>query len=651
MNDTSHYRADIDGLRAIAVLAVVAYHYGVTWLPGGFVGVDVFFVISGYLITSIIWRDVGAERFSIVSFYSRRIRRILPALSVILLLSLIAGYFLLSPGDYKSLGHSVSFAAIGLSNLFFYWNTGYFDQAAEMQPMLHTWSLGVEEQFYLVWPVVLIVAARTLKSRRAVVFALALVVVLGFCLSLAEMARNPKAAFYMPYARAWELAMGGLISFASRIRSPTVALASNCAGIILIALSFSVLSAEGFPGVQAILPVAGAALLLWPKVDESTSRAIAIARPVGLISYSLYLWHWPILVFYRHYASHQISQLETYVLAGLSILLAAATWRIVEVPFRYARGAASMAAIIGLAGLVSIAGIFLAASQGAAWRVPQSAALVSSLDVMWEWDCPATVELSGQSLCSFGTRWEDADRRVAVWGDSHAQHIAPLLDALDDGAAYVLLGWCLPIAGGGVIDVDIGDPSYIPACRKSYNENIALLQSHPEISQVIISGAWRERFELIRPSQSGKQSRAALFEAAMIKVVEDLLTRSRHVVILGDSPTLAEGADPACQHVETYLQRKPCIPLSAAAAEVRQKYSVTESALRSVDSQFENVVLIQPIDGMCAGLKCVTEIAGEIVYRDTSHFRRNLSGEIGAELARVIGLHRTAAVDSISRWK
>lgn len=200
------YRGDIDGLRAIAVVIVVLYHFGVPGFSGGFVGVDVFFVISGYLITSILARDALEGRSSILSFYARRVRRILPALLVVISMSLIAGYALLLPGDYESLAVSAIYSAFGGGNLFFYWNTGYFDARADTQPLLHLWSLGVEEQFYLVWP---IIACTILRFARRGAFAFTiLATIAGFALSIYILDTNPKGAFYLAHSRAWELSIG-----------------------------------------------------------------------------------------------------------------------------------------------------------------------------------------------------------------------------------------------------------------------------------------------------------------------------------------------------------------------------------------------------------------------------------------------------------
>jgi peptidoglycan/LPS O-acetylase OafA/YrhL len=215
------YRPDIDGLRSVAVLSVLFFHLGATWLPGGFIGVDVFFVISGYLITRNL--TVQIERgggLSLIDFYDRRIRRIAPAALTLLVVTLLAGYFLLMPGDYASLGKSTIYSAFGAGNLFFFWHTGYFDREASLQPLLHMWSLGVEEQFYAAWPMLLALILWIAKHRRGLTIGMiAAVSAISFVLCLQELTTSPKAAFYLPNNRAWELGVGALVVFVPTLRS------------------------------------------------------------------------------------------------------------------------------------------------------------------------------------------------------------------------------------------------------------------------------------------------------------------------------------------------------------------------------------------------------------------------------------------------
>ena len=298
------YRKDIDGLRCVAVTAVVLYHFGLS-APGGFVGVDVFFVISGYLITAQIAGDIEAQRFSLLTFYARRCKRILPALLVVCTACLLAGWFVLWPGDYKALAASVRYAAFGLANFYFLWNTGYFDQASDLLPMLHLWSLGVEEQFYFAWPALLLLALPL--GRRWLIALLLALIAISLGASINAVAADQKAAFYLPHLRAWELAIGGLLVFLPHMRLPSYAreILGAAAALLILGAIVMLTKASPFPGLSALPPVIGAALLIWHTMhggSSAVSRLLSLAPAVfvGKISYSLYLWHWPVLVLFRH---------------------------------------------------------------------------------------------------------------------------------------------------------------------------------------------------------------------------------------------------------------------------------------------------------------------------------------------------------------
>lgn len=351
------YRPDIDGLRAISVLAVVLYHYGLGPFPGGFVGVDVFFVISGFLITSIIYSDIQKGRFSLARYYERRFRRILPALVAVLITFLGLGYALLLPTDFQNLGVQSAFAAFGISNFFFWEHSEYFDVASEQQPMLHTWSLGVEEQFYIVWPLMLVAILRLARSggRLASVITLALLILGSFSLSVYQVAAQPVSAFYLLPSRAWELALGAILVFAPPLAGAAAHVAPGV-GLALIAYAVGFLNSDlPFPGSNALFPCIGAALVIWPRSTKSIT-ALPLHFPpmiwIGLISYSLYLWHWPVLVIYRLMGiGKPLSTTELWSLAGLAFVLSIVSYIVVERPFR--RGKAKRWAVIAV-GLMSM---------------------------------------------------------------------------------------------------------------------------------------------------------------------------------------------------------------------------------------------------------------------------------------------------------
>jgi peptidoglycan/LPS O-acetylase OafA/YrhL len=375
--DSHDYRPDIDGLRAVAVLAVVAYHAFPHRLPGGFVGVDVFFVISGFLITSIILRGVEAGRFSFVEFYARRVRRIFPALIVILAFCFAAGWFELWTREFRQLGKHI-FAAMGFASNFVLWKeTGYFDARAETKPLLHLWSLGIEEQFYLVWPLLVWGAYRL---RRSVAPLIVAVLLSSFALSIWWVTREPGAAFFLPLPRFWELMVGCGLAWAALHRGlpkPGVrAELLSVAGLGAIGAAMLMLRPESaFPGWWALLPTLGAMLVIAAGPETRLNKHV-LSQPavvfIGLISYPLYLWHWPILTFLRMSRLEPLSTPLRLAAVGASIGLAWLTYRFVELPIRSSRPRRLAPALCGALASVGMVGFALAWSNGLPWRFPAS---------------------------------------------------------------------------------------------------------------------------------------------------------------------------------------------------------------------------------------------------------------------------------------
>lgn len=386
LNETRTYRPEVDGLRAIAVLAVVAYHLEVAPVSGGFVGVDVFFVISGYLITSLVTRELATKRFSVLAFYDRRMRRILPALLLVIFASLVAGWVLLLPVDFRSLGYQAASAATGVSNVYFLHNTSYFDPAAGTLPLLHTWTLGVEEQFYLFWPLVALLIWRlSAGSRRATVAFLAVVILLSFGWAAYTVGVNAKIAFYMLPGRAWELALGALLAFAPALPRRWLGEGAVAVGLALIAVSvFTLDDDSAFPGLNAVPPCLGAALIVWPsRLRSVAARALGVAPAAfgGRISYSMYLWHWPLLVFFRVYANGAApTAVEAAVLFAATLVLSVLSWWLVEQPFRRRRGKEAVTVGVGVAAMAAVAGLGLLVVAGAGFpsRLPPEGQVYAS---------------------------------------------------------------------------------------------------------------------------------------------------------------------------------------------------------------------------------------------------------------------------------
>ncbi|MCE1236128.1 MAG: acyltransferase [Hyphomicrobiales bacterium] len=368
------YRPDIDGLRAVAVIPIVLYHAGVSQISGGFIGVDVFFVISGYLITSILIGDVAAGRFSIVGFWGRRIVRIFPALFAMLAAVLVFGAATLFPGDLRSLAKSAAAAAAFVSNVWFEFTTGYFGQTAETMPLLHTWSLGVEDQFYIVHPLLIAAVHRFAPARlKPILVGTALVsLALGFYLSV-EM---PVHGFYGLPGRIWELGLGALVAAGAtpRLMTKRARDLASLAGLGLIGLALVLVRPTSlFPVPWALLPAVGAALLLAYGEGAVTTRLLSTAtlRFVGAISYSLYLWHWPIITFWRLRFDMKLAPSDTAAVVALSLAAAWLSHRFVERPAisAFRSGRPGRLVVAGLAGVGAISlAAFVAAIGADHWR-------------------------------------------------------------------------------------------------------------------------------------------------------------------------------------------------------------------------------------------------------------------------------------------
>ena len=334
------YRPDIDGLRAVAVLSVVIFHAFPEYLGGGFIGVDVFFVISGFLITSLILREQKEERFSLRHFYARRIRRLFPALSLVLGFGLIAGWICLNFMEYKQLTKHTGSSAIFITNFMLLREAGYFDNAADTKPMLHLWSLAIEEQFYLAWPLVLMFFKRLPRWLFPVLVVL-LLSSLTYSLSLVFKG-DLEHDFYSPLSRSWELLLGASLAFGVSRQAAIPTAWRNMAGwvgLVLVFMSACFLDKSmPFPGYWALPPTLGAALILFAGMQSNVNRALLASRPlvaIGLISYPLYLWHWPLLSFARILESQTPGPELRLALVLMSFILAWGTYRFIEKPIRF----------------------------------------------------------------------------------------------------------------------------------------------------------------------------------------------------------------------------------------------------------------------------------------------------------------------------
>ncbi|MDB5579946.1 MAG: putative acyltransferase [Bradyrhizobium sp.] len=641
------YRADVDGLRAVAVLSVMIYHYnGTNLLPGGFVGVDVFFVISGYLITLRLAAEIGAGTFSVLAFYDRRLRRIMPALLAMLAATLLLGRFLLIPGDYQSLAGSTGAAALGVSNFFFLAHTGYFDQAAALMPLLHTWSLAVEEQFYLVWPFLLFLLAAG-RSRLDVAAAVAALAIVGFGVGLVWHDLDSKGAFFMALPRAWELLAGAALVFLPRL-PVRIGEAAAALGLAAIAASLISLPWEGTPAAL-LLPCIGSALILWPRGGPTiAARWLGWLAPIGLISYSLYLWHWPVWVLFRIYINNAMpGPRETATLAAVAILISALSYRYIEQPFRKPRlePAKTVWAAIAAATCLFCSAMYVNSSEGLPQRMARDAYAMRSLAAMWEWrPCePTLISSSLRVSCLFGANWQDASSKAVLWGESNAAHLVPMLDevARSQHVPVALYAHCSAILGGREVrDSRKETPDYNMRCAESRAALLGFLSKDPSVKTVILSASWQAHTWYLT-STSGKRDRLSLLELGLNEILDELIAMGKQVTVVVTVPQWLNDPLP-CAMLDIGLLRRPCGPSDGQLSKTyyEQSHAETLEIFRRLAEHRPEVQFIFPGNGLCHGDACVTRIRGEFIYRDQAHLRRNLTPETNRELARLIGLDR-----------
>lgn len=499
------YREDIDGLRAVAVVPIVLYHAGMPGLSGGFIGVDIFFVISGYLITRIIMRELQEGRFSLLGFYRRRILRIFPALFAMLAIVFIVGIALMLPGEITLLARSGAAAAGSVSNFLFWQEQGYFVPSAETNPLLHTWSLGVEEQFYLLWPVTLLIAFRW--ASKWIGLLLWAVVVASLACGAALIALSENAAFYLLPGRAWELALGGVIAVGAipDLKQSVARQIAVGAGAAMIALSYVfVRSDQPFP-VPAAIPVCiGTGLLIAYGPGTMIARLLATGplRAIGLISFSLYLWHWPIITFYRIETGLHFDGGETLALVLASFAAAAVSYVAVEKTFLSQGRSLSNGKIIapGLAALaVFVAGgIFASHSASSLTRFsPEALGIADSANYREAEDfarqygpegCFIRNELRDRSEAKRRSDCENivaGEKNFVLMGDSFAAQYASAMAARysDVNWTYALASGCRPTLNGeGAV-----------RCRAIMRRVYTDLLSTGEIDTVVIGGRWLEQ--------------------------------------------------------------------------------------------------------------------------------------------------------------
>jgi peptidoglycan/LPS O-acetylase OafA/YrhL/lysophospholipase L1-like esterase len=600
-NRGHNYRADIDGLRAVAVVLVIAFHAFPNLVGGGFIGVDVFFVISGYLITGIILSGLRSFDFSLTGFYARRARRILPALAVVLAGVLAIGWSQLLPATYRSLGLHALASALFFPNLLSWSEVGYFDAAAEAKPLLHLWSLGVEEQFYLVWPLLLVILS---KRPRWLIAGLSVIAASSFLYSCYAAGHQPAAAFYSPWSRLWELGVGGILAAVNlRLRNRSFV---SLFGIALIVGSAIFLKKTSpFPGALALIPVVGTALII-----VFGSRVLSHKWPVsvGLISYPLYLWHWPLLSFAS--IAGVTSAPAKVAIVVVSLVLATLTTVFIERPVRFGRIRQSGVAVSTAAMLVVVAcSALIWRSGGVPWRYPGE---IRPVLATMQYD-PALDARASKCWLPTTSPFEDFSPECGlgatlIWGDSHAGRLYTGLKRDGIDIAQFVRDGCVPSLGS---DNEI--------CARS---NAAILQKIAELKpkKVILFAVWSN----YKDDASGEARNSGL-AATLIKlkkIVDD-------VVVLGPTPLWSPDLPTQVYSSWRVNGRLPDrLPPSPIA------YRKMDEALAAV-SAASHVRFISAFDALCNEDGCLTHTPkskAELLSWDYGHLTTAGAGFIAALL-------------------
>ncbi|MGC2449480.1 MAG: acyltransferase family protein [Candidatus Sulfotelmatobacter sp.] len=641
------YRPDIDGLRALAIVPVVMFHAFPAMLPGGFVGVDIFFVISGFLISSIIFKGLQRDSFSFPGFYANRIKRIFPALLLVLAVSAVFGWFFLLPPEYAQLGKHIVGGAAYAENFVLQREAGYFDTKSFLKPLMHLWSLGIEEQFYLTYPFLLWVSWRLRRNVLAILLPL---VIVSFYLNVWEVHRDAVSSFFLPQTRFWELWIGGILAyvdiFSPQIRGrlggmpnesgiPILPNVLSVAGVGLIGAALLLVHGEAFPGWWALLPVGGASLLILAGPAAWINRTILSNRVsvfVGLISYPLYLWHWPILSFARMVRGDQLPTSAKIGAVIFSVLLAWATWRFVEAPIRFGRKTWTKTAALGLTSLIILSiGYKIHDRDGFAGRFKNLAA-----DFGWaDREAPSTPDcrrMVGVEKLGYCRIMGASSPDVLLLGDSHAGALYPGLASVykQRSQSLMVLGQpgCVPFYDTETYD--LGERS-VRDCRPGLSRMLNFATSTPSVRTIIL--AWSGPIYMsglgfgenpgppVVIAWDGaprNSSQAEVFTLALRNTVSRLFATGKNIVLLLNWPEL--GFDPrSClpRPVPLFSQVHPRCEVPRSQVDARNEEY--RKAIFEMKKEFPGLRVFDPLPYFCDSTACHAMRDGHLLYRDDNH--------------------------------
>lgn len=649
------------------MLPVVLFHAGLG-VPGGFVGVDVFFVISGYLITSLISEDMQTGRFSIAAFYERRVRRIFPALFAMMTVSAILAWLFFMPTEFVLFGKSVFAAALFVSNILFRREAGYFDTSELMKPLLHTWSLAVEEQFYIFFPLILFIC-RKRQSLQIAAIAVLFVVSLG----ISELWAIKKAgdAFYLLPSRFWELGLGGLLSYLQRYRPQRTAIATafTASGILLIGIAiFTIHSTSQFPGLLALVPCGGAALVIFGGGATNPASRLLSSPPlafVGLISYSLYLWHWPLIVFSQYKLGHALSPAQAICIVALSIAVSIASWKFVETPFRrravlsqrlnlFGCGAVAMA-------VACLAGFSIDNFDGFPSRLSTDVARIYSakadVSKYMSWTClsdneprgPSAADVRAGHLCTLGNE-NAADISFAVWGDSHAAAMAPAIDKI--AAEYKRKGLFIGQAGCPPL-LQYETPHARKSSRDSclrQNDAAADLLKSKHISMVFLIARWPREVlgaqygnegPFFDPAEPYKvDDRSAEVADGLDKTLTLLAQLHIRAVLVMDVPEPGYDVPYALARAAKDHRQVDINPLRSV---VDQRQQQSMAVLKAASAKY-GVELVDPTPSFCGANHCNVAIDGRPLYADSNHLTKTAAVALSGLFAHSFNISGEAAL-------